>query len=427
MPATFPSSKRWSASLRRRSQRPSTCSPRSPPPYRPEADRARRRGGRGVPRAGTGCTGTARHRARRSRAPRACRGGGPRSGDAVTGERPRRRARPRDARAVDVHGGRRRRSGRDLGGRVGARRAHRGVAAARRQPLGAHRPGGAAQGARPARRLPAPHRGAGRRRARRHRESAGAAAARRRCGRSRRRPRHRRRRHDRRRRRRRGVGSVGGTAARRSARRRTRRKRTSRHRSPARCGHTSVAASAGCGSSTGSDWAAASPTTWASARRRRRSPTSSIVPARTWSCVRCPSSTTGRPRPAASPRRWPSPSTMGQGATRANGDGAESAPAFATCDLVVTTYGLLTRDLDVLAAVDWTTVVLDEAQFVKNPATRAARAVRKLQRRAAHRPHRDAGRESAVRAVGDPRLGQPRHARIARALPPSLLQADRAR
>ena len=38
----------------------------------PRSHRARRRGGRGVPRAGTGCTGTAGHRARRSRAPRAC-------------------------------------------------------------------------------------------------------------------------------------------------------------------------------------------------------------------------------------------------------------------------------------------------------------------------------------------------------------------
>jgi superfamily II DNA or RNA helicase len=64
-----------------------------------------------------------------------------------------------------------------------------------------------------------------------------------------------------------------------------------------------------------------------------------------------------------------------------NGDGSsegESAGVLAASDLVVTTYGLLTRDLDVLAAVDWSTVVLDEAQFVKNPATMAARGVRKL-------------------------------------------------
>ncbi len=47
-------------------------------------------------------------------------------------------------------------------------------------------------------------------------------------------------------------------------------------------------------------------------------------------------------------------------------------------DLVVTTYGLLARDLEHLAATRWSTVVLDEAQMVKNPGTNAARAVRAL-------------------------------------------------
>ncbi len=47
-------------------------------------------------------------------------------------------------------------------------------------------------------------------------------------------------------------------------------------------------------------------------------------------------------------------------------------------ELVVTTYGLLARDLEHLATVDWSTVVLDEAQMVKNPRTKAARAVREL-------------------------------------------------
>jgi hypothetical protein len=46
--------------------------------------------------------------------------------------------------------------------------------------------------------------------------------------------------------------------------------------------------------------------------------------------------------------------------------------------VVVTTYGLLPRDLEHLADVDWSTVVLDEAQMVKNPHTKAARAVRRL-------------------------------------------------
>ncbi len=47
-------------------------------------------------------------------------------------------------------------------------------------------------------------------------------------------------------------------------------------------------------------------------------------------------------------------------------------------DIVITTYGLLPRDIDALAAIEWTTVVLDEAQMVKNPNTKAAKAVRKL-------------------------------------------------
>ena len=55
-----------------------------------------------------------------------------------------------------------------------------------------------------------------------------------------------------------------------------------------------------------------------------------------------------------------------------------SAGELGGADVVVTTYGLVSRDLDVLAEVEWSTAVLDEAQFVKNPATRAARAVRQL-------------------------------------------------
>ncbi len=49
--------------------------------------------------------------------------------------------------------------------------------------------------------------------------------------------------------------------------------------------------------------------------------------------------------------------------------------------VVVTSYGVVRRDTDVLAAVDWDVVTLDEAQHVKNPATAGARAVRKLRAR----------------------------------------------
>ncbi len=51
---------------------------------------------------------------------------------------------------------------------------------------------------------------------------------------------------------------------------------------------------------------------------------------------------------------------------------------LADADIVITTYGLLPRDVEALAAIEWTTVVLDEAQMVKNAATKAAKAVRKL-------------------------------------------------
>jgi hypothetical protein len=51
---------------------------------------------------------------------------------------------------------------------------------------------------------------------------------------------------------------------------------------------------------------------------------------------------------------------------------------LADADIVVTTYGLLPRDVDSLAAVDWATVVFDEAQMIKNAGTKAAKAARSL-------------------------------------------------
>ncbi|HUH08346.1 MAG TPA: SNF2-related protein [Egibacteraceae bacterium] len=46
--------------------------------------------------------------------------------------------------------------------------------------------------------------------------------------------------------------------------------------------------------------------------------------------------------------------------------------------VVLTSYGTLRRDAEILANVDWDVVTLDEAQQVKNPGTVAAEAVRKL-------------------------------------------------
>jgi non-specific serine/threonine protein kinase len=50
----------------------------------------------------------------------------------------------------------------------------------------------------------------------------------------------------------------------------------------------------------------------------------------------------------------------------------------AASDLVVTTYGLMLRDVDALREMSWRRIVLDEAQAVKNAATRAAVAARSL-------------------------------------------------
>ncbi|MGZ8686848.1 MAG: DEAD/DEAH box helicase, partial [Gaiellaceae bacterium] len=47
-------------------------------------------------------------------------------------------------------------------------------------------------------------------------------------------------------------------------------------------------------------------------------------------------------------------------------------------DIVVTSYDIATRDADVLATVAWDRLLLDEAQDVKNPLTKRARALRRL-------------------------------------------------
>lgn len=56
---------------------------------------------------------------------------------------------------------------------------------------------------------------------------------------------------------------------------------------------------------------------------------------------------------------------------------------IAGADLVVTTYGILTRDLAQLGAIEWRHAILDEAQWVKTPSAERAKAARAL--RARHR------------------------------------------
>jgi hypothetical protein len=58
--------------------------------------------------------------------------------------------------------------------------------------------------------------------------------------------------------------------------------------------------------------------------------------------------------------------------------GLELAAAALASDVVVTSYDVATRDVDDLATVPWDRLLLDEAQDVKNPATKRARALRRL-------------------------------------------------
>jgi non-specific serine/threonine protein kinase len=64
------------------------------------------------------------------------------------------------------------------------------------------------------------------------------------------------------------------------------------------------------------------------------------------------------------------------GAERARGD--RFTGAVAEADLVITTYSLAARDMAALAEIEWHRVVVDEAQAIKNAATRQAVAVRTL-------------------------------------------------
>ncbi len=73
----------------------------------------------------------------------------------------------------------------------------------------------------------------------------------------------------------------------------------------------------------------------------------------------------------------------------------------------------------------WDRLLLDEAQDVKNPATKRARALRRLDARRRARDDRHADREPARRALGDHGHRQPRAARLARVVPAQLRAADR--
>ena len=76
--------------------------------------------------------------------------------------------------------------------------------------------------------------------------------------------------------------------------------------------------------------------------------------------------------------------------------------------LVLSSYALLHRDLELLKAVEWAGLVLDEAQNIKNPETKQVAGGPRPVGRLAHRPDRHAGREPRRRPVVDHGVPQPR-------------------
>ncbi|MFI7336674.1 DEAD/DEAH box helicase [Streptomyces sp. NPDC050085] len=89
--------------------------------------------------------------------------------------------------------------------------------------------------------------------------------------------------------------------------------------------------------------------------------------------VVCPTSLVGNWAREAAAHAPDVPVVRHHGPERALPDGE-----FASDALVITTYGVLRQDLDLLAGRRWGLLLVDEAQTAKNPATGTARALRRL-------------------------------------------------
>ncbi len=90
----------------------------------------------------------------------------------------------------------------------------------------------------------------------------------------------------------------------------------------------------------------------------------------------CPTSVVGNWQKEAARFCPELPVLVHHGAARVKGEAFQTAAARHA--IVVSSYALLHRDLESLQAVPWAGVILDEAQNIKNPETRQARAARSL-------------------------------------------------
>ena len=106
--------------------------------------------------------------------------------------------------------------------------------------------------------------------------------------------------------------------------------------------------------------------------RARRSPETASEPA----LVICPTSVVGNWKREIQ-RFAPELRVMvHHGGDRARGEAFVAAAQ--EHDVVISTYGLARRDVDDLAQVPWSDVILDEAQNIKNPQAKQTQAIRKL-------------------------------------------------
>jgi SNF2 family DNA or RNA helicase len=90
----------------------------------------------------------------------------------------------------------------------------------------------------------------------------------------------------------------------------------------------------------------------------------------------CPTSVIGNWRKEVARFTPDLPVMTHHGVTRAKGSTFKKEAARHA--IVVTSYALLQRDFEVFKEVDWKSVILDEAQNIKNPETKQARAARSL-------------------------------------------------
>ncbi|MCB0063681.1 MAG: DEAD/DEAH box helicase [Caldilineaceae bacterium] len=70
-------------------------------------------------------------------------------------------------------------------------------------------------------------------------------------------------------------------------------------------------------------------------------------------------------------------SLVHHGSNRLTGD--EFTETLANRDLVITSYGTARRDIELLGAITWQNLILDEAQNIKNPGAKQTKAVRQFQ------------------------------------------------